>query len=356
MSSIAPGGDDERHPPEAADKDDPPPVESDAGLQEQEEQRPAAHEGEPVRESEWGFLAAAVELCRGRRARRGKELVMGYGRTRPLAALLAGAVAVLSMLAAGCGGDDEPGGPDRAATSSVSTLANGVLTVGSDIPFAPFEFRDGKQLTGFDVELTEELARRLELRVEWVDTSFDTLFTQVAAGRFDMSAAATTITPERERQVNFTAPYYAAQQALTVNASSPGIRTVDDLSAGDVVAVQKGTTGEAWARENLPDGVKLRSFPEAPDIYTALEAGAVTALIMDEPSAVTETTKRKSLVLAQTIDTEERYGFAVDPRNRDLLDALNRELGAIKQDGTYQRLYDRYDDLPPKGSILAVEG
>jgi polar amino acid transport system substrate-binding protein len=123
-----------------------------------------------------------------------------------------------------------------------------------------------------------------------------------------------------------------------------------------VVAAQKGTTGEAWARENVPAGVSVRSFPEAPDIYTALEAGAATAVIMDEPSAVAETAKRASLELVQTIDTKERYGFAVDPRNQSLLDSLNRALREAKRDGTYERIYDRYDDLAPKGSILAVQG
>jgi polar amino acid transport system substrate-binding protein len=171
-----------------------------------------------------------------------------------------------------------------------------------------------------------------------------------------MAAAATTITPERERQVNFTEPYYAAQQALVVNEKrSPDIRSVEDLAGGDVVAVQKGTTGESWARENVPAGVNVRSFPEAPDIYTALEAGAATAVMMDEPSAVTETAKRASFELVQTIDTKERYGFAVDPRNQGLLDSLNRALREVKRDGTYQRIYDRYDDLPPKGSILTTQ-
>jgi polar amino acid transport system substrate-binding protein len=271
-------------------------------------------------------------------------------------AWLVGALTALALLAAACGSDDSPEQSEASAKASVSTITSGELTVGSDIPFPPFAFRKGDELDGFDVELAEALARRMGLRVKWVDTSFDTLFTQVAAGRFDMAAAATTITPERERQVNFTEPYYAAQQALVVNEKrSPDIRSVEELAGGDVVAVQKGTTGESWARENVPAGVNVRSFPEAPDIYTALEAGAATAVMMDEPSAVTETAKRASLELVQTIDTKERYGFAVDPRNQGLLDSLNRALREVKRDGTYQRIYDRYDDLPPKGSILTTQ-
>jgi polar amino acid transport system substrate-binding protein len=138
-----------------------------------------------------------------------------------------------------------------------------------------------------------------------------------------------------------------------VNAEqSPDLRSTDDLSAGDSVAVQRGTTGETWARENLPEGVRVRSFPEAPDTYTALEAGNVTAVIFDEPSAVTEAEQREALAVVQTIDTGERYGFAVDPRNDALLSALNNALAEIKEDGTYQRLYDRFEQLPQGGNIL----
>jgi polar amino acid transport system substrate-binding protein len=261
------------------------------------------------------------------------------------------AAAFALVLAAGCGDDD--GGDGAATGGGFTTIEEGVLTVGSDIPFPPFEFRESGELTGFDVELIEELGGRLDLRVRWVDTSFDTIFTQVAAGRYDVAASATTITEERRQTVDFTDPYYSAQQALTDNPEqTPGLESVDDLSAGDTVAVQRGTTGETWARENLPEGVKVRGFPEAPDTYTALEAGNVTAVIFDEPSAVTEAEQREALEVAQTIDTGERYGFAVDPQNPELLSALNDALAEIKEDGTYQRLYDRFEQLPAGGNIL----
>jgi polar amino acid transport system substrate-binding protein len=268
--------------------------------------------------------------------------------------LLLLALLSIGLVAAGCGDDDDDEAQNGGgAEAEFSTVEQGRLTVGSDIPFPPFEFREGGELTGFDVELVEEMANRLDLRVRWVDTAFDTIFTQLAAGRFDVVASATTITEERERQVNFTEPYYTAQQALTVNTEqTPDVQTTDDLESGQQVAVQTGTTGEEWAHENLPDDVEIRSFPDAPDTYTALEAGNVAAVIFDEPSALTEAEKRPSLEVAQTIDTGERYGFAVDPQNEELLDALNRVLAEIKEDGTYQRIYDSYEELPPGGNIL----
>lgn len=261
------------------------------------------------------------------------------------------AASLILALATGCGGDDDAASPPP--TEGFTTVEQGMLTVGSDIPFPPFEYREEGQLTGFDVELVEEMARRLDLEVRWVDTAFDTIFTQLAAGRYDVVASATTITEERQRTIDFTDPYYAAQQAVAVNVEqTPDLRSVDDVPASGTVAVQRGTTGETWARENLPDGVRVRSFPEAPDTYTALEAGNVTAVIFDEPSAVTEAEQREAIEVVQTLDTGERYGFGVDPRNQELLTALNRTLAEIKRDGTYQRLYERFEQLPPGGNIL----
>jgi polar amino acid transport system substrate-binding protein len=272
--------------------------------------------------------------------------------------LVIAAVALLMTFAAtACGGDDDGGaaaGGDGG--ESVPTVEEGVLTVGSDIPFPPFEYREGGELTGFDVVLVEEMADRLGLRVKWVDTAFDTIFTQLAGGRYDVVASATTITEERKRQVDFTDPYYAAQQSVVVNARrTPRLDSVEALEAGDTVAVQRGTTGEIWARENLPDGVQIRSFSEAPDTYTALEGGNVTAVIFDEPSAVAEAEERDALEVVQALDTGERYGFAVNPRNDELLRALNDALAEIKDDGTYQRLYDRFEGLPPGGNVLKQE-
>lgn len=282
---------------------------------------------------------------------------------RNLALIFAALLAL--FFAVGCGGDDDEdegaNGTEAADTGAAggeglpefSTVEDGILTVGSDVPFPPFEFREGNELTGFDVDLMEEIASRLGLDdVRWVDTSFDTIFTQLAGGRFDAVASATTITEDRSQIVNFTDPYYLAQQALTVNsARTPDLTSVEDLSSGDTVAVQQGTTGEIWVRDNVPEGVQVRSFPEAPDTYTALEAGNVTAVIFDEPSALTEAERREDLEVVATIDTGERYGFPVNPENEELLEAMNAVLAEMIEDGTYDEIYAAYPDLPPGGNI-----
>lgn len=273
---------------------------------------------------------------------------------------LIGALTALMLVASACGGDEDTDAEPTAepteteeTTPAIETLQEGVLTVGSDIPYPPFEYREGGEVTGFDIELIREIANRLELEVEVIDTDFDTIFTQLAGGRFDVVASATTITPEREEEVNFTEGYYNAQQSLTVRADS-GITSVDELGEEHSVAVQRGTTGEAWAEENLaPQGVTLRTFTQTPDLYSAVEGGAVDGTINDEPSAIAEVEAREGLELVETIDTGEVYGIAVNPANEPLLDAINEALAEIIEDGTYEEIYGNYPDLPPGGNVAA---
>ncbi len=256
----------------------------------------------------------------------------------------------MAMVAAACGDS----GGDGAAADVETIRGGGVLTVGSDIPFPPFEDFEGDEVVGFDADLINEMADRAGLTVEWVDTDFDTIFTQLATARFDMVASATTITPERAEQVNFTIPYYLAQQALTVNSDlNPDIGSVDDLGEGDSVAVQTGTTGEAWALENLdPGGVEVRSFPQAADTWIAAEGGQVTGVIFDEPASVEQEATRPALTVVDVIDTGEDYGFGVDPANEALLDAMNSALQDMIDDGTYQDIYDTWFEAPA-GSVAA---
>ena len=282
--------------------------------------------------------------------------------------VLMGLLTALLLVLAACGeteGDD-PSAGDTDDTSSenggeeqeVTTLEEGVLTVGSDIPYPPFEYREGGELVGLDIDLIKEIGTRLDLEVtddDITDTSFDTIFTQLAGARYDVVVAASTITPEREEEVNFSDPYYNSQQSLTVETGSD-IASIEDLAEGDVIGVQNGTTGKAYAEENVPEGVEIRSFKQGPDGYTALEAGQVVGVINDEPTALAEIEARgDTLELVERIDTGEAYGIAVDPSNEPLLEAINQALAEMIEDGTYQEIYDRYSDLPPGGSV-AEEG
>lgn len=263
--------------------------------------------------------------------------------------------ALLMLIAAACGEeapDTEPGGgaatPD-AEEPQFETLEEGVLAVGSCLDYRPFEFVKNGEETGFDVELIEEIANRLGLEVEWVRANFDTIFTAVAGGQFDAVAAASTITEERLQTVDFSDPYFNARQSLTVNTGeTPDIMSTDDLGEGDTVGVQKGTTGQAWAKENLaPQGVQIKTFEGAPQAFTDLEGGAVQGVINDEGSSIAEVEQRSGLEVVEAIDTDEHYGFAFSQDNPELTEAVNGALAEIISDGTYEQIFKKwFKDLP----------
>lgn len=286
---------------------------------------------------------------------------------------VAAMVAVFALVVASCASNEDEGGGETAATGGTgataetgatgatgetagptfATLKDGVLQVGSCLDYPPFEAIKGGDEVGFDVELTEEIAARLGLEVEWVVANFDTIFTAVAGNQFDMVAAASTITEEREETVDFSSPYFNSRQALVVNTSqTPDLTSTDQLESGDVVGVQKGTTGAAWAKDNLvPNGIELQTFTSATDGLRTLEGGGMTAFIADEPFVAEATGDLPSLSVVQGIDTNEVYGLAFSPENTELRDAVNATLAEIIADGTYVTIYEKWfpgAPIPPE--------
>jgi ABC-type amino acid transport substrate-binding protein len=261
-----------------------------------------------------------------------------------------GLVAVLgamTLILAACGSEEDDGQPAGGGGDQgpqFDTIEEGVLQVGSCLDYRPFEFfeKGADEPTGFDVELTETIASELGLEVEWVRADFETIFTALDSGQFDMVAAASTITPERQQTVDFSDPYYNARQALTV-ASDSGIGGTSDLGEDHTVGVQKGTTGKSWAEENLaPNGVTIKTYTAITDAFTSLEGGAIDGILNDEPSSAAEIENRPGLELVESIDTDENYGLALSKDNPDLTVAVNEALQAVIDDGTYQQIFEKY--------------
>jgi ABC-type amino acid transport substrate-binding protein len=263
-----------------------------------------------------------------------------------------GVIAVMAMLGTACGDDGEPsaGGttPAGGATPAVTTLEQGVLSVGSCLDFPPFESVKGGEEVGFDIDLTEAIAEELGLQVTWVRANFDTIFTAVAGGQFDMVAAAVTATgetgEERAQTVAFSDYYYNSRQSLAVNTEeTPDIQTSDDLGDGDSVGAQRGTTGKVWAEENLePNGVEIRTYQTAPDAFRDLQAGAIQGVINDEPASVEIVTEFPGIEVVEPIDTNEKYAFAFGKDNPGLVEAVNGALRTLIDDGTYATIYDEW--------------
>lgn len=273
-----------------------------------------------------------------------------------LVALLSALMVLAAMtVVTGCGSDDDNGngngGGSTAAGDFQSELTTeGTLTVGSDIPYAPFEMGSPPDYTGFDVDLVNEIADRLGLEVKIQDTSFDTIFIDVSQGKFDMVASASTITPEREQRVAFSDPYFESEQALLVPPGSD-ITSVEDL-ADATVGAQDGTTGEAYANDET-DAAQVRGFPTGAAAIAAVVNGQVEASIVDAPVAEEAASKGQSgFEIATNIPTGEYYGFAFAKDTPQLLEAVNGALAEVIEDGTYDQLFRKYFNASPPDSIV----
>jgi ABC-type amino acid transport substrate-binding protein len=179
----------------------------------------------------------------------------------------------------------DPGEPTEVPDGELELANAGRIVVGSDIAFEPFEFIADDEIQGFDIDLMNEIASRLDLEVEYVNTSFDTIFTQLASGQFDAIISAITITEERQQTIAFSNPYFAANQGLAAMAGTD-ITGVADLAGLDV-AVQAGTTGLDYANDNFTDS-NIVEFPTSEAAFTALRAGQVDAVFIDLPVVATQ--------------------------------------------------------------------
>jgi len=270
-------------------------------------------------------------------------------RKTKLWSLIVLAIGLIAAFAvAGCGDDDSTSADSTAAStesgtvdiSNVKLIKDGQLLVGTDAPYPPFEIGtpEGGDFSGFDKDLMDAIAAKLGLEPTYQNSSFDTIFRDVASGQFDVVAAAATITPAREKVVDFSRPYYEAQQALVVPEGSDITSTAD--LGGEIVGAQQGTTGQALA-EDETDASEVRGFGKGADALAAVTTEQVAAAIVDQPFAADAVEKQGGIEIAQEISTDEVYGFPTSPGN-PLHDAINEAIGQLIDDGTMDELYQEY--------------
>jgi len=249
------------------------------------------------------------------------------------------ATSALALALTACGSDD---GGGSGSASDLELINAGTLTVCSEVPYEPFEYEEGGDFTGFDIDLIRAMADGLDLELQVQPSSFDSLQSGLAlnSSQCDVVASAMTINDERKENVDFVDPYYDSKQSLLVPDGSD-ITTIDDL-AGKKVGVQSTTTGEAYTQDNAPEGMDIVGFPGDQDMFNALKAGQVDALLQDLPVNLVHA-QDGGYTIVQEFDTNEQYGFAVKKDGApNLLKALNEQLASLRSDGTYQEIYDKY--------------
>ena len=221
-----------------------------------------------------------------------------------------------------------------------------VLTMATEGTFPPYEFYDGDELVGIDVEVAAVIAEKLGMDFEVVDIAFDSIIPGVQTGKYDMGMAGMTVTEERLNQVNFTTSYATGIQVLIVPEGSP-ITTVDDLfvdGAYNIVATQTGTTGNLYATWDIEDAGlgEVMSFQKTTDAVMALKDGKCDCVLLDNEPAKALVAANEGLTILDSEYSVEEYAIAISKDNTELFGKVNSALEALIADGTLQQIVDKY--------------
>jgi ABC-type amino acid transport substrate-binding protein len=234
------------------------------------------------------------------------------------------------------------------AQTSLPTLAPGVLRVGTYFINPPFEFVENGKRVGFEVDLIDEIARRLNLRPEFVDTRWEVMLQQMQQGLYDCIIGGITLTPERSRILAWSTPYMTTTLSLIVDARrTPQIRDLAGLRDA-TVGVQAATTDYDIAvvmrqRAEIKD-IKVYPFAQIANAITDLAAGRITAVMKVNPVAVWLARQTPGLrIVAQVPNDPQPLGIGFAKSNAALLAAVNQALGAMTRDGSYVRLTQKWD-------------
>lgn len=215
------------------------------------------------------------------------------------------------------------------------------LVVTTEPDFPPFVYLNSEgKLVGFDVELIQEIARRLDLRVDFAYIPFDGLFATLEAETADAAINSITITAQRDEAIDFSRPYFKSGLAIAVRADDTRINSLQDLR-GKKIAVKLGTTGADLA-SRVPN-TQLVTFDSAEKALLDLDKGNVDAVIKDEPTTrgMIERVGLKNIRLLPELLTEEYYGIGLPPGSPNKL-FIDQTLEAMFADGSYERIYRKW--------------
>ncbi|MBQ6788932.1 MAG: transporter substrate-binding domain-containing protein [Clostridia bacterium] len=258
-----------------------------------------------------------------------------------LSIIMAAAMLCCALLAfTACGGEDN------------------TLDMATNAAFPPYEYKDGDDFAGIDVEIAGLIAEKLGMELKIHDIEFGSIVSGVQTGKFDMGMAGLTVTDERKQSVNFSTSYAKGIQAVIVKADSEYTSYEDFYTGYDdegnptgvieglKIGVQQDTTGDIYCSSKPEEWGfgedNVVRYKTGNDAVQALVSGKVTAVIIDNEPAKSYVASNEGLKILETSYTEEDYAICVSKDNDELLEKINKALAELTEAGEIQKIVDKY--------------
>ncbi len=215
----------------------------------------------------------------------------------------------------------------------------GKITIATSPDFPPFESLENGEVVGIEVEIMKLIAKDLGVECEFVQMDFDSVLIGIEAAKYNCAMSGITVTPDREKNMLFTKPYYVAAQAIVVKEGSD-IKAKADLE-GKTVSVQTGTTAESGCQD---EGIEVMAFTANADAKAALTTDKVDAWVVDNLTAVQMVEEGDGLKILDENMTEEPYAFAFAKGSESLVEAIDESLQKYIKDGTVEKIFTDFGE------------
>jgi His/Glu/Gln/Arg/opine family amino acid ABC transporter permease subunit len=232
--------------------------------------------------------------------------------------------------------------------------SSGVLRVGTEGVYSPFSYHDPAtdELVGYDVDVAKAVADKLGVKVEFVETPWDSMFAALEANRFDVVANEVTINDERKAKYDLSEPYSVGEGVIVTRADDNSVKSLADLKGK--VAAENATSN--WSEIARKAGARVEAVEGFTQAIKLLNQGRVDVVVNDSIAvyAYLAETGDKSVKIAGNVGEKSEQGFAAR-KNSGLLPDLNKALDELRADGTLARISEKYLKTNASGAPAAAD-
>jgi arginine/ornithine transport system substrate-binding protein len=225
------------------------------------------------------------------------------------------------------------------------------VRIGVDVPYEPMEYRTPEgELTGFDIDLGNALCAEIGITCEWIEQEWDGIIPGLLARNYDAIISSMTINDERRQTVLFSDPYLTPPSAWFAPAESQLSQATRETLEGLTIGVQRGTLQDNYVTDMFGDVASVSRYSTADDMVLDMQAGRLDILFLDYPvgkATLLDSERRDYRVVGEMVTEPKEYfgdgfGIAFRPRDEALAQRFNEALATLKENGTYDEIYQRY--------------